>query len=205
MHTVLTERPYRPRRTSWTAIVLSFAVSTMLLLLLIFLLLEPHSGDFQVSHSYSVDIDATNDETYELLFPVPTNSSGELRKAFSHDVKVLRGEVTISVVSSERGPALMIKGRGDANISWTDRWSGSWQSQLTDLSMSHWQGGSLSLHCWAYCGNDGITIHLRSESTGLLTSDGTPRGHTTSRTIDGGMTPDGWQLMSVVTDESPLI
>jgi len=186
---------YKGRRLSRTGILLSLGIGVMLVLSISFLLLEARAGVYRFDHSYFVDIEALDNETYLILCPLPVDSSGKLSHGFADDVTLVSGEVEIDVVATEHGQALRIVGYGPANITWSDRWDGDRDERLANLSTAD-QGGSDPHLAWAYCNQDGITIHLRSHSTQMIV-DGTPRGFSINQTIDGTLASSGWQLMTV--------
>ena len=195
---------YKGRKRSPMGIVLTLVTSVMLILVFSFVLFEVGAEKDHLSHSYNVDIEASNEEYYLIQCPIPVNADGKLRRGFADEVNVASGDVEIDIISTEHGRALRIVGHGPANVTWDDRWDGDRDEALRNLSMPYVKDGSPSNSTWMYCNQGGVTIHIRSYSA-QSRLDPMPAGLIVNRTIEGEMTSAGWQLMPVSSKYFALI
>ena len=150
------------KRRSPTGVVLSTIVGVVLAAFIAFLVFQPivvQTPDMLLLNSYKVEIIPAQPGIYEVWIPVPVDSESRIAAGFEDNIRIDDGDASVSLISTDHGPALKVMASGTVRISWVTDWEETDPSDSIDFLSMVMAGGSGPL-MWAYCNQDHIEVKI---------------------------------------------
>jgi hypothetical protein len=127
-------------------------------------------------YDYQLEIFPENETTqFEILIPIPVNATGEVEPVFMESRQIIHGNLNMEVNETPFGPALLINGTGEAEITFTFEGERDDNSPvLLDMSMLREIREEDEIgFFWAHSSQDNVSVRLNyhyDHSNGELVS-----------------------------------
>jgi hypothetical protein len=153
------------------------------------------SDDHSYTHHLRVHLVPASSEDFQILLPLPVTGEGMPPNAsFIEEVTCSNPDLALSIVMSDRGYALEVSGRGEANISWSSHWSADSSDLYDTVSMlSTYDENATSVSAFVYNHGCQVTVDFDYAVTWRQGYGGRTYIHCFDETVAG----DGWHDVDI--------
>jgi hypothetical protein len=124
-----------------------------------------------VDHTYSVSIDASTNDTYSIMCPIPCDRDGSIYDRFIEEIEVVDGSADLEQIDTDHGYALKILAKGDVRIEWKASWEIDGEMflnltmtrELSESEAAEDDNDEITAESWIYSNVNGTSVVLQHQ------------------------------------------